>query len=206
LTAGGEHSPENTKAQIYCPPYLFNAGGSQAARPEIMSAPSNITYGESFVIAMPGPTTISSACLIRPGAVTHGYNQDQRYIPLTFAPSSPTHLRATAPTSGRVAPPGDYLLFILNQSGVPSVASWVRLGQCPTIPCDTDSPPPVTTLYPDIVGPGEVWLVWYAPATTPARSRGNTICATPDRSQATMTTSEPHRPRGSRRSSPRARR
>jgi galactose oxidase-like protein len=163
LTAGGEHSPENRKAEIYCPPYLFTSGGGPAIRPQITSAPTSITYGQSFVIGKQVSDVIASACLIRPGAVTHGYDQDQRYIPLTFEDTGYSELRALAPTSGRVAPPGDYLLFIVNQSGVPAVAKWVRLGDCPAIPCDTDSPPRVANLYVDVVGPNEILLGWSAP-------------------------------------------
>ncbi len=164
IIASGEVSANKKDAQIYCPPYLFNADGSAATRPQISSAPASVTYGESFVIGKPAADNISSVCLIRPGAVTHGYNQDQRYIPLSFvALPGGTELRTTAPVNGRIAPPGDYLLFILNQSGVPALAKWIRLGQCPSIPCDTGSPPQVTDMYADIVAPNEVWLVWSAP-------------------------------------------
>ena len=37
-------------------------------------------------------------------------------------------LTVTTPPDGNHAPPGWYMLFILNSSGVPSVASWVRVG------------------------------------------------------------------------------
>lgn len=170
LTGSGEVSANRKDAQIYCPPYLFNANGSAATRPQISSAPASVTYGESFVIGKPAADTIASVCLIRPGAVTHGFNQDQRYIPLSFvALAGDTALRTAAPLNGRIAPPGDYLLFILNLRGTPAVAKWIRLGQCPTIPCDTGSPPQVTELYADIVTSNEVWLVWPAPGDdTPA--------------------------------------
>src|SRR5262249_43537166 len=36
-------------------------------------------------------------------------------------------LSATAPASANIAPPGYYMLVIRNSTGVPSVASWVRL-------------------------------------------------------------------------------
>jgi hypothetical protein len=46
-----------------------------------------------------------------------------------------------APPSASVAPPGHYMLFLLNDAGVPSVASWVRLD--PTAPDrPTLGPPP----------------------------------------------------------------
>ncbi len=162
ITGGGAAGAEMRR---YCPPYLFDAEGNLATRPQITSAPATIAYGESFVIGKPPGDQISSVCLIRPGAVTHSFDQNQRYVKLDSVVVLPgdAGLRVVAPTSGSVAPPGDYLLFILNQSGVPSIARWVRLGHCAIVPCDTDSPPRTTDLSPDIVGPNEVWLTWTAP-------------------------------------------
>jgi hypothetical protein len=159
LTGGGA----SIELRVFCPPYLFDAGGGPAPRPQISSAPSSITYGEAFIIGK-SSDVISSVCLIRPAATTHAFDQNQRFVPLTFETlGDNTGLRAVAPSSGSHAPPGYYLLFILNQNGVPAVARWVRLGNCPTIPCDTGSPPPVVDLYADIVSTNEIWLAWSAP-------------------------------------------
>src|SRR5439155_22297450 len=116
------------KLRLYCPPYLFNAQGNPAPRPTITSAPASFIYGESFVIGKPVPNQISSVCLIRPAAVTHSFDQDGRYVPLTFEnlPDG-TGVRAVAPTDGSIAPPGDHLLFIVDTAGVPSIAQWVHL-------------------------------------------------------------------------------
>jgi galactose oxidase-like protein len=65
--------------------------------------------------------------LIRPGSVTHGVNFEQRYVDLTFSAGA-GFLSVTAPADGRVAPPGWYMLFLVNRAGVPSLASWIRLG------------------------------------------------------------------------------
>jgi hypothetical protein len=37
-------------------------------------------------------------------------------------------LTVSAPMEGKLAPAGDYLLFILNAAGVPSVAKTMRIG------------------------------------------------------------------------------
>jgi hypothetical protein len=163
LTGGGNVTGTETQLHVFCPPYLFDAGGGPAPRPQINTAPSIITYGEAFIIGK-SSDVISSVCLIRPAATTHAFDQNQRFVPLTFETlGDNTGLRAVAPSSGSHAPPGYYLLFILNQNGVPAVARWVRLGNCPTIPCDTGSPPPVVDLYADIVSTNEIWLAWSAP-------------------------------------------
>lgn len=48
-----------------------------------------------------------------------------RIIPLAQTATG-TGLTATPPAPN-VAPPGYYMLFVVNANGVPSVARWVRL-------------------------------------------------------------------------------
>jgi hypothetical protein len=49
----------------------------------------------------------------------------QRFLPLTFT-AGPGSLTVTAPDNSNLAPPGNYMLFIVNTSGVPSVAAIVH--------------------------------------------------------------------------------
>jgi hypothetical protein len=65
--------------------------------------------------------------LIKAACVTHSNNFDQRYVDVTFHSDGSGGLTATSPPDSNHAPPGWYLLFILK-SGVPSVASWVKVG------------------------------------------------------------------------------
>jgi hypothetical protein len=118
LSAGSNF---NNTAEIYRPGYLF-----RGARPTISSAPATLRYGHGFSVGTAAPSTIQSVVLLRPGAATHAFNQDQRYVPLTFTASG-NSLQVQPPTSVHRAPPGHYMLFILNNLGVPSVASWVEL-------------------------------------------------------------------------------
>ncbi|MFZ0636176.1 MAG: galactose oxidase-like domain-containing protein [Candidatus Acidiferrales bacterium] len=122
--------------EIYSPAYLFTSSGSLATRPTITSVtPGVIGYGATFQVETPEASSISSAVLIRPGAVTHSFDMDQRLINLSYTVGSGV-LTATAPPNGNVAPPGYYMLFILNSSGVPSLATFVQLSAKPT-----DTPP-----------------------------------------------------------------
>jgi hypothetical protein len=107
--------------EIYSPPYLFNG-----ARPVIKSAPTSLTYGSSFKITTANASTIASVALVRPGATTHADDFDQRYVNLTFTIGSGT-ITATAPANGNIAPPGYYMLVIVNSSGVPSVMTFLNL-------------------------------------------------------------------------------
>jgi hypothetical protein len=121
--AGGNPSrgTYNTTMEIYKPPYLF----SSTPRPTITSAPTSISYGNTFSVTTPDATSISSVVLVRNGTVTHAFGTDQREVGLSFTVGSGA-LTVTAPANGNIAPPGYYMLFILN-SGVPSVATFVQL-------------------------------------------------------------------------------
>jgi len=113
--------------EIYSPAYLFNADGSLATRPTITSlSSSTIGYGGAFQVQTPDAANISSVVLMRNGAVTHAFDMDQRYVGLSFTAGAGV-LNVTGPPNGNIAPPGYYMLFILNSSGVPSIASMVQV-------------------------------------------------------------------------------
>ena len=115
-------------AQIFTPPYLFKADGTLAARPSISSAPSRISYGGSFSVETPDAGSVVRGTLVRLSSVTHAFNQSQLIYPLTFAAAGPTTLSGAGPTGPTRAPPGPYMLFLVNQAGVPSTAVMVSVG------------------------------------------------------------------------------
>ena len=122
---GGGHPPgfgvDEYRSEIYSPPYLF-----KGARPTITAAPSQASYGQSFFVATPDGATITKAALIPQPVVTHAKNAASGYIPLTFSQTA-GGLTVTAPPNGNIAPPGKFMLFLVNANGVPSVASWVTI-------------------------------------------------------------------------------
>ena len=120
-------------AEVFSPPYLFKKDGSGelAPRPEITSAPDEVTYNAPFAISTPNAASISKVALVRLGAVTHSVNMEQRYVPLSFTADGGA-INATAPANANVAPPGVYMLFVIGADGVPSVARMVRVGNEPT--------------------------------------------------------------------------
>jgi galactose oxidase-like protein/Big-like domain-containing protein len=113
-------------AEIFSPPYLFQADGTLAPRPTIDAAPSATTYGASMDIMTATPASIRKVAFVRLGAVTHDNNMEQRYIPLSFTAGA-TSLSVTAPANADIAPPGYYMLFIVDANGVPSVARMVNI-------------------------------------------------------------------------------
>ena len=94
----------------------------------IASAPSRLFYGLSFTVQTPEAASITRGTLIRLSSVTHAFNMSQLIYPLTFASGGSTSLTATAPINANLAPPGPYMLFLVNESGVPSVARMVTVG------------------------------------------------------------------------------
>ena len=112
--------------EIYQPPYLFNSNGTLATRPTITSAPSSISYGASFTVQTPNASSIASVVLMRDGAVTHAFDMDQRMVGMSFTAGSGS-LTVKAPPNSNIAPPGYYMLFLLNSGGVPSLATFVQV-------------------------------------------------------------------------------
>jgi hypothetical protein len=115
-------------AQLFTPPYLLNSDGTTAARPTITSAPSTLSYGQTFTVQTPDAASVTRGNLIRLSSVTHAFNMSQLLYPLTFEATSSTSISAVAPTHRNLAPPGPYMLFLINGSGVPSIAKFVTVG------------------------------------------------------------------------------
>jgi hypothetical protein len=119
LSAGGNVGGPN--AQVFSPPYLF-AG----ARPSIASAPVSAGYGQTVFIGTPDAASITKVTLLREASVTHTNSMSQGFQTLSFTTTS-TGLNVTMPANANLAPPGYYMLFILNGSGVPSVGSIIQV-------------------------------------------------------------------------------
>jgi hypothetical protein len=111
--------------EIYYPPYLFNASGAFAARPSILSAPDVVAAGQSFTVEA-STTTIQRVTLLQLGAATHTVNLQQRFSELDFTKDGTT-LSVDMPSRSTDVPPGYYMLFVINSSGVPSKAKIVRI-------------------------------------------------------------------------------
>ena len=115
-------------AEIFSPPYLFkkDGSGSLARRPKIASAPGKVAVGGKFTVSTPDASSIRKVALVKLGAVTHSNNMEQQYVPLSFTASS-GKLSVNAPATVNIAPPGYYMLFLVNSAGVPSVAPILKL-------------------------------------------------------------------------------
>jgi predicted phage tail protein len=147
----GSLMPNEQTAEIFSPPYL-----NQGARPTITSAPTRMQYGTSFTVDTPDADSIAKVALIRTGSVTHGLNMDQRYMEATFTKQS-GKLVIDAPANSNLAPPGVYYVFLVNGSGVPSVAAML-----PMLTSDDTVAPSAPTGLNATGATGKVTLNWTA--------------------------------------------
>jgi hypothetical protein len=113
---------EEMRLEVFSPPYLF-----KGPRPEISGAPGAAAHGETITIETPQADGIKWASLVRNGVTTHSFDSEQRLVDLEITGRAAGSLQAAVPANPNLAPPGWYMLFLVDQAGIPSVASWVRL-------------------------------------------------------------------------------
>jgi YVTN family beta-propeller protein len=132
VAGGGAPGPQNnTNVEVYYPPYLYAASGAWAARPTIASAPTAIDIGETFAVGLAAAQGINRVVMVKTGSVTHSWNMEQHFVELTFQQNG-DQLMVQAPTHAADAPPGYYLLFVIDPAGTPSIARIARIGVAAT--------------------------------------------------------------------------
>lgn len=116
-----EPYPKQPNHEIFHPPYLY-----KGVRPTITGlSKSTVGYGQTFAVTTPNAAQITQVRWIRLGSVTHAFDASQRANTLTFKQATGS-VTVTTPANSRRAPPGYYLLFLLNRNGVPSVGTIIK--------------------------------------------------------------------------------
>jgi hypothetical protein len=113
---------EEMRVEIFSPPYLF-----RGSRPVITAAPTDATYGQTITVNTLEAAEIRTASLIRNGVTTHSFDAGQRLIDAPIVARDATSLDLEITDQPTIAPPGWYMIFIVNNDGVPSVAKWTKL-------------------------------------------------------------------------------
>lgn len=125
LSAGSAYAfgIENHEYQleIYSPAYISQP------RPVIQQAPTSVRYGNRFTIRTPQAGNIKWVSLIRPMATTHALDTEQRLVDVPISSRNSTSVTVSVTSNRNLAPPGYYMLFITDNSNIPSVASWIRV-------------------------------------------------------------------------------
>ena len=130
---GGTHHrprrpPGSSMPRSSSPPYLSNG-----PRPTITGAPTASTYGKSITVTTPDAASISAVNLVSLGADTHQSDMSQHFVPLKFT-AGHGELTVQTPSGAAIAPYGNYMLFIVNEKGVPSVSAPLNLSAAPETP------------------------------------------------------------------------
>jgi hypothetical protein len=196
--------------EIYTPPYLFDANDHPitSARPRIttVSPVSGIVgYNSLLAVNYTSTSAISSAVLVRSGSVSHAFDMEQRLIGLCGpAPQQPNcsgangTINLTTPGNSNVAPPGHYMLFLLDSAGVPSKAAFIQLTPYTTsAPSGTISSPSSNVTIPAgaavsfSTSSSAARYSWVFPGGSPALSTaqnpGKVTFSTPGTYQASLT-------------------
>ena len=105
---------------MFSPPYLFKGN-----RPTITSAPAEVGYNQTFAVATPYAAQITKVTWIRLASVTHAFDANQRLNTLQFTRTA-TGVNVKTPNAN-LAPPGHYLLLLVNRNGVPSVGRLIHI-------------------------------------------------------------------------------
>jgi hypothetical protein len=112
------------RIELWKPPYDHDP-----KRPDLTAAPASIGYGQSFAVHCTQAAQIGAVALIRCGSSTHGFDFDQRYVGLKFRHVEGDRLDVESPPHNRIAPPGYYLLWVLDEARLPcKFARFVRVG------------------------------------------------------------------------------
>ena len=119
---GNPTSSFEMRIEVFTPPYLETG----TTRPTLSGSASEFRYGDYAAFATTQAAPITSAVLVSPAATTHSSDPNQRLIDLGFTQTS-TGVSVTMPTERNLAPPGWYMMFVVDANGVPSVAKWVHL-------------------------------------------------------------------------------
>jgi galactose oxidase len=122
----GSCTVNHRDVQLLTPPYLMNPDGTPAPRPAILSAPASAALGATVNVTT--DSAVTSFALVRLSSVTHSLNIEQRRIPLGFSTTAKRSYALHLPADPGVAVPGYYMLFALNENGVPSKAVPIRIG------------------------------------------------------------------------------
>ncbi len=141
-------------SQIYTPDYLYNADGTLADRLEITGAPDSLRPGDTFIIEVDDAASVARLSFTKTGAVTHSLNMESGRMDLDFKVLDGQRVEVTLPENPNTVGAGNWMLFAIDQQGVPSIAPIISVE--PTLPdyvepgvTPTPKPDPEPTPEPD---------------------------------------------------------
>lgn len=173
---GGAPGPfKNLNAEVFSPPYLFDASGQRQDKPSLSATPWKLSNAQGF--SFNADRAIARVTMVKTNNATHSINS-QSFHELSFSQNG-SSISASAPSNPANATPGLYMLFALDGDGVPSDAAMVWLESNSSV---TPPPPPPPDEGANLLANGgfeatTVAAGGYAITTTPgwASSAGNEL-------------------------------
>jgi hypothetical protein len=116
------------RIEVFTPPYLMKDNPSELfPHPTIKNVKPQVSYGKDIVIESDQAEEITLVTIIKPSSVTHSLNTDQRCIELEITDTKKNEITVKVQNNSNIAPPGYYMLFILNKKETPSKAKFIQL-------------------------------------------------------------------------------
>ncbi|MFJ7997772.1 galactose oxidase-like domain-containing protein [Streptomyces sp. NPDC096310] len=113
------------RVEIYTPPYL-HGDKAQEKRPKLGAGPRKAGANGRATFRTDHPEAIAKVRLMRPSAVTHTTDVEQRSVDLTMTKGKGS-LTVEVPKDRALVPPGWYMLFVTDAAGLPSEAKWIQV-------------------------------------------------------------------------------
>lgn len=133
----GVEYPTDLSLEAFSPDYMDSIVSN--CRPMVVSSSLllELSYGKQFMLQFTVGSLSDhvSVTMIAPPFTTHSFSMNQRLLVLNSwkapamrreLPSAVNQIGAMAPASSILAPPGYYMLFVVNQ-GIPSEGIWVHI-------------------------------------------------------------------------------
>lgn len=122
-TLGFGASGNQKTSEIYTPQYLSGGPG-----PAIIAAPASASFGDVIQVDTPNPSSVQQACLLALGSISHHTDTQQRHVNLLIQSATASSVNVRMPGIAETAPPGVYMLFLIGDTGAPSVSHFIQLG------------------------------------------------------------------------------
>lgn len=117
------------RIEVFTPPSLYRGG---ADRPVLGEGPQELDQNGRATFKTKDAARIAEARLMRPSAVTHTTDVEQRSVELglTREPDGVT-VTVEVPKDRTLVPPGWYMVFVTDRDGIPSEAQWIQVKDDP---------------------------------------------------------------------------
>ncbi|MFE7550343.1 radical copper oxidase GlxA [Streptomyces gardneri] len=113
------------RIEVFTPPYLHRAGTD---RPALGEGPRELDQNGRATFRTADAGRIVKARLMRPSAVTHTTDVEQRSVELGLTKGQDGKtVTVDVPQDRTLVPPGWYMLFVTDANGIPSEAKWIQV-------------------------------------------------------------------------------